>query len=179
MKRCFISVDFDEEIKKKIMEIQEKLPEFKGKKTEKENLHLTLKFLGEITDKEIEMSKEALKNLDFKKFRIKINKIGVFSSKFIRIIWLSAQDLGESRMLWKLQEKIDRDLKDLFEKEARFMGHITIGRVKDIKDKKKFLNGLERINVNVESEIHEFKLRKSTLTEKGPIYEDIEVYELN
>ena len=39
--------------------IQEALPEFEGKKTETENLHLTLKFLGEIDETTLEKTKEA------------------------------------------------------------------------------------------------------------------------
>ncbi len=44
--RCFISIDLPEKIIQEIKKIQEELPEFIGKKTETENLHLTLKFLG-------------------------------------------------------------------------------------------------------------------------------------
>ena len=46
--RTFIAVDIPENVKEEIIKIQDKLPEFVGKLTELENLHLTLKFLGEI-----------------------------------------------------------------------------------------------------------------------------------
>ena len=46
--RVFISINISEEIRKEIKKIQDFLPEFFGKKTELENLHLTLKFLGNI-----------------------------------------------------------------------------------------------------------------------------------
>ena len=49
--RCFISIDIPKEIRDKIKKIQEQLPEFVGKKTEQENLHLTLKFLGEVDER--------------------------------------------------------------------------------------------------------------------------------
>ena len=64
--RTFISVNIPEEIKEKIKEIQEKLPEFIGKKTESKNLHLTLKFLGEIDEEVLEKVKKRLKYIQLK-----------------------------------------------------------------------------------------------------------------
>ena len=86
MKMVFISIDIPEQIKDAIERIQNALPEFFGKKTEKENLHLTLKFLGNLPDKEIEIVKEKLNEIDFRKFESKIDGIGFFSEKFIRIV---------------------------------------------------------------------------------------------
>tara|TARA_Y100000310_G_C20484308_1_gene716159 strand:+ start:328 stop:879 length:552 start_codon:yes stop_codon:yes gene_type:complete len=178
-KRCFISIDLPDEIKREIKKIQDLLPEFKGKKTEQENIHLTLKFLGEISEKEVEMTKEALNSVVMKKFNIKINKIGVFSKKFIRIIWVGIEEKGESRMLWKLQQDIDRKLSDLFSKEKRFMGHITIGRLKKVEDKIKFLEDLKKLKINLEFEVNRFKLKQSILKKECPEYSDLEVYDLD
>ncbi len=179
MKRCFICIDFPKQIREKVKRIQDNLPEFKGKKTEIENLHLTLKFLGEIEEEKILKVKENLKKIKLKKFKIKINKIGVFSEKFIRIVWLGVDEQDEeSKKLWDLQKEIDNKLNGIFEKEKRFMGHITIARVKNIKDKKKFLDRLNEIKINVDFEVREFKLKESILKPEGPEYKDIEVYYL-
>ena len=43
--RCFVSINFSEEVEKEIRKIQSLLPKFSGKKTEPGSLHLTLKFL--------------------------------------------------------------------------------------------------------------------------------------
>ena len=152
--RTFISLDIPEEIKKEITKIQSQLLEFIGKKTETENLHLTLKFLGEIDEKKIEKVKKRLREIKFEKFETEVDSIGVFSEKFIRIVWLHLSNCDE------LQKEIDEKLKDLFEKEKRFMSHLTIARVKNVKDKKIFLG----------------KLKESVLSEKGPIYGTIEEY---
>ena len=69
--RIFISVEFPEEIKKELMLIQkeiDKLGLIRGKFTEPENIHLTLKFLGEISDSELRAVKDKLSNLDFSNF---------------------------------------------------------------------------------------------------------------
>jgi len=177
--RCFIAVELPVEIRKEIKKIQDRLPEFKGKKTELENIHLTLKFLGEISEKEVELAKEGLRSINLEKFKIKINKLGVFSEKFIRIIWVGANSKDEeSKKLWELQKEIDARLEDLFEKERRFMGHITIARVKQVKDKKKFLEEIEKIKVNLTSEIENFKLIESILKSEGPEYKIIEEFKL-
>jgi len=86
MKRCFIAINFDEEIKNKIVEIQKQLPEFLGKKTEIENLHLTLKFLGEIDDDKIKIVQEKLREIKFKKFFITGNLVLTLAPPKIRVL---------------------------------------------------------------------------------------------
>jgi len=168
--RTFISIEFPEEIKKEISKIQNQLPEFKGKKTEFENLHLTLKFLGEVDEGKIEKIKQELSEIKTKQFDSEINSIGIFSD---RIIWLGIKNCDE------LQKEIDERLEDLFEKEKRFMGHLTIARVKSARDKKKFREDVKKIKVpKIKFVVKNFNLEESVLTEEKPIYEDIEVYNL-
>ena len=178
--RIFISIDIPNEIKEKVIEIQKQLPEFKGKLTERENLHLTLKFLGEVDEEKIEEIKKRLKDIKLNKFETEINSIGFFynvKSKFYPskfIIWLHMSNCEE------LQKKIDNQLFGLFEPEKRFMGHLTIARIKTIKDKKKFLEEINKIKIpSIKFEIKSFKLKKSILTERGPMYETLEEYNLN
>ena len=169
--RTFISIDIPEEIKKEIKKIQSQLPEFFGKKTETENLHLTLKFLGEIGEEELEKVKEKLREIKFNQFETEIDSMSVFSEKFIRIIWLHLSNGDE------LQKEIDEKLKDLFEKEKRFMNHLTIARVKNVKDKKIFLGKLNEIKIpKMKFVVDSFRLKKSVLEKQGPKYEIIEEY---
>lgn len=171
--RRFISIDLPENIKKEIKKIQEQLPEFTGKKTESGNLHLTLKFLGEISDEKIKLIKEKLKEIKIKKFESEIDLIGVFSEKMIRIIWLHFTNCD------KLQKEVDESLKGLFNPEQRFMAHLTIARVKSMKNKKEFLEKLKEIKVSkIKFFVENFKLKNSVLKPEGPVYKDIEVYNL-
>jgi 2'-5' RNA ligase len=171
--RIFISVNIPEDVKKDIVKIQNSLPEFEGKKTETENLHLTLKFLGEIEEDLLEKVKERLKKIKFAGFETEVNEIGFFSPKFIKIIWLRLSNCEE------LQSEIDLALKDLFKQEERFMGHLTIARIKNIKNKKEFLEKLSKIKVKKESfVVDNFFLMKSELKEKGPVYNVIEEFSL-
>lgn len=167
--RVFISIELPEEIKKEIVRIQKELPEFKGKMTEKENLHLTLKFLGEIDDVKLDGVKKKLKEIKIERFKSGLGELGVFNPEFIKIIWIHL--LGTE----KLQKEIDNKLD--FPKEERFMSHLTIARVKNISDKKGFIEKIKSIKVVwKEWQVNSFKLMKSTLTPQGPIYETIEEY---
>ena len=137
--RCFISLNLPEEIINKTIVIQNDLKSknlFSGKYTLKENTHLTLKFLGEITDDQIEKTKTKLQNINFKNFSAIVPEIGVFSKKQIRIIWLKLN----SKEVIELQKQIDSSLKNIFRPESRFMSHITIARVKDTPNKEKLLS---------------------------------------
>ena len=173
MTRCFISIDIPEITRREIQKIQEQLPDFKGKLTEQENLHLTLKFLGEISDDEIEEIRKKLREIKSEKFSAEVDEVGVFSEDFIRIIWLHLKGTEE------LQKIIDEKLTNLFSKEKRFMSHLTIARVKNLRDKKYFLNELKKIKTpSVKFEVDNFLLKKSTLMPESPVYEIIEEYRL-
>ena len=88
MVRSFIAIDIPENVKKQIVDLQNQLPYFMGKKTELDNLHLTLKFLGEIDDSVVSDVKKLLENIKLKKFEVTISEIGVFNENFIKIIWI-------------------------------------------------------------------------------------------
>ncbi|MCF7800361.1 RNA 2',3'-cyclic phosphodiesterase, partial [Candidatus Babeliales bacterium] len=152
----------------------EKLPDFLGRKTSVENLHLTLKFLGEISEEEIQKIKEQLRKINFNKFKIEINSLGVFSENFIRIIWLHLSNCDA------LQKEIDRVLNEIgFEKEKRFMSHLTIARVKKIENKNYFLKKLKQINFDkIVFEVDKFKLKESVLSSRGARYFNLETYNL-
>ena len=172
--RCFIALDLPKEIIEKIKKIQKQLPEFIGKKTEANNLHLTLKFLGETDEEKIELVKEKLKEVKIKKFETEINLIGVFSEEFIKIVWLHLTNCDA------LQREVDKFLEGLFKPEQRFMGHLTIARVKNVENKKEFLEKLKKIKIpKIKFVVDNFKLKSSILKAECPVYGDIEIYHLN
>ncbi len=177
--RAFVSIDLPKKLHSEIKKIQRKLPAFKGKFIEQENIHLTLKFLGEI-DKEILIEvKRRLKEIMFKEFETEITKIGIFDNTKSRhfnrkiIVWLHISNCGE------LQKAVDEKLEGIFSRETRFMSHLTIARVKKINDKNKFIGELKKIKLpKLKFKVKEFKLKKSKLFPKGPVYGAIERYKL-
>ncbi|MFP4111424.1 MAG: RNA 2',3'-cyclic phosphodiesterase [Candidatus Woesearchaeota archaeon] len=172
-KRCFISLDLLPEMIEEVVKIQDNIRKkelFRGKFTEKENIHLTLKFLGEISQETIEKTRNRLKKIRFHSFDAEIKKAGVFSKKVTRIIWLT---LGPEKV-FELQNAVDDSLEGLFKKEKRFMSHITIARVKTIFDKQDLLDHLDKIEKVIKGNIQSFSLYESELTQNGPIYRLIE-----
>ena len=108
--RCFISAEIPEHVRKEIKIIQDKLPEFDGKKTEFQNLHLTLKFLGEVDKSKLELIKDKLRRIRLRKLNVKIDFLGVFSSATM-IIWLHIDDCGN------LHREIDNSLRGILPSE--------------------------------------------------------------
>ena len=171
--RAFVAIDIPNDIKNEIIKIQKTLPEFSGKKTGPGNLHLTLKFLGEADEKEVKTVKDKLNLIKVKRFETEVDRIGFFDNINSGIVWLHMADCGE------LQKEIDEALKSLFLIEKRFMSHLTIARVKQVKDKSKFLKELHEIEFDkIRFEVKNFKLKESVLTKNGSVYRDIEVYDL-
>lgn len=166
-----MSIDISGNVAEKIGEIQKQLPEFRGKLTNLKNLHLTLKFLGDIDDYTLEKVKERLKDVRFKKFQVEIDSLGVFSEKFVRIVWLRVNDCTQ------LQKEIDAALEGLFPEETRFMSHLTIARVKGINDKEEFFNRIKEIKIEpLKLVVAGFELKESLLSGKEPEYKTLEEY---
>lgn len=174
--RAFICIEFPDEVIKEIARIQQLLQKkkFTGKLTELENLHLTLKFLGEIDDEKLEKTKQALSTIKFPAFNTYLEYAGTFvRHNNPNIVWLK---VGGSGIL-KLQQQIDESLKELFKPEARFMSHLTIARVKYVLDKKDFIEYIKHLPVQkINFTIEEFKLKSSELAPLGPHYTDLEIY---
>jgi len=180
MMRAFISINIPEEIRKEIKKIQDKLPEFFGKKIGLGNLHLTLKFLGEIEEEKISAVKEKLREIKIEKFETEIDEIGVFDNRKSRkyskkiIVWLHMKNCEE------LQRQVEDVLKDLFEPERRFMSHLTIARVKNVKNKDMFIEELKKMKIEkIKFKVDRFYLMKSELTVEGPRYSVLEEYNLS
>ena len=174
--RTFIAIDFPSEVIKEVARVQEVLgkQKFTGKMTELENLHLTLKFLGEIDDEMLDKVKKKLAGIEFKEFDGKLCEVGCFGPRGEpRIVWIKV--CGEG--VWELQKKIDLALEGMFKKEERFMSHLTIARLKYVKDKKGFIEYVKNIGLKeIKFRINGFELKSSELRALGPVYTMIEKY---
>lgn len=146
----------------------------------KQNLHLTLKFFKEISNIKIDEIREKLEQIKFKKFRASLGKLGFFPSEsFIRIVWVSLE--SEDKQVFSLYEKIKNVLSETgIERDWReFQSHITIARIKSLKDRKMFIDVINEMELErIEFLVDKIKLKKSTLTDAGPIYEDVFKIEL-
>ncbi|MGC8928996.1 MAG: RNA 2',3'-cyclic phosphodiesterase [Candidatus Woesearchaeota archaeon] len=173
--RTFIAVDAEKEVIEELKRIQSMLNNGIFKKTQ--DYHITLKFLGEKNDSEIKKIIKKLSEIKFKNFELTLDKIGFFPNEsFIRVIWVGTKE----QEIYELQKAIDYKLLELnIPAEKEFKSHITIARVKEISDKKAFLENIGKHKIkNLSFSVNEFKLKKSVLTPKGPIYSDLAVFKL-
>ena len=180
--RMFVAVDIPDLLKEKIIEIEKQLDSLADIKfVEKENLHYTLKFLGEVGQNQIEDVIEKIEKISkqFKKFKVHTRGVGYFGSpNFIRVIWIGCEE--GSQELIEISKKLELELRYIREDEYNFHPHLTIGRPRNIENKKKFLEKLEEMkNIDLgEFVVDKIILKQSKLSPKGSVYSDSKVFNL-
>ena len=160
--RIFIAINLPEDIKQKLADYQSKWPELPVRWTKKDNLHITLEFLGYLSDEEILKVCQDTRGLASKhgSFSITLNKICYGPPKKI-----------PPRMVWVVGEKIE---------ELNFSPHITLGRIKAWEFRK--IEPEERPQVdeeiNLTFEVNSLEVMESVLKRGGPTYTILESYPL-
>ncbi|GAB5046692.1 RNA 2',3'-cyclic phosphodiesterase [Thermodesulfovibrio sp. TK110] len=183
--RLFIAIELPWELKEFLAELTSfNLPIDGVNIVQKENFHITLKFLGEVEEKIIPHLVFTLKSVskEFSNFTLKITTPGVFPDKLKpRVIWLGTENTDT---LKRLTNRIEKETCSLgFQREEReFKSHITLARVKNHRNGKyffdKILKKFSEKSFNFQFEVKEFVLMKSTLTPKGSIYSVLERFPL-
>lgn len=179
--RTFIAIELPKEIKGRLAELQEGLEasgaDVKWVKTE--NIHLTLKFLGEIDNKRLDKITAIIDSVakDKKSYLVRIGSVGAFPKiNSPRVIWVGLQegDAETKAITEELEEKISKT--GIPKEKREFSSHITIGRTRSGLNIEKLVQGLEILAADFGGETLEFPVKKitlykSTLTSSGPIYE--------
>jgi 2'-5' RNA ligase len=177
--RVFLSIDIENQtLLPHISETQNKLDTSlaKMKLVEIENIHFTLRFLGDTSLTRIDEIKSCLDQIQIEPFEIEIHGVGAFpNSRRPRVIWIGVNHNADR--IRDLNTEIDSHLKELGYKpeKKRFTPHATIARVRYIKDAEQLVKNIDEL---VDSTIgpmtvSRFNMKKSTLTPSGPIYETL------
>lgn len=182
--RLFIACEIPENVRGDLVTFQNNIGDEHAniKWVEKENLHLTLKFLGEVDDKKADEIKDSINGIKSRTIGAHVSGFGVFPTEsYIRVLWVSLEPSGE---LKSLHDAIDERLVGLgFKPEKRFTSHITLGRVRSVNDKGMLISKVNDMKVitgkiGKRFTIDRFVLKKSTLTPQGPLYEDVACVDL-
>ncbi len=174
--RTFIAVEIhNDEVLNSIAKIQS---DFKIKATpvNKQYMHFTLLFLGEITEETAEKVKKELSSVSFKPIEVRFTHMGVFPNpRFPRVIWIGVDKVA-SQQLIDLAYQVEKKLEPLgFKSDKPFKPHLTIFRIKNkAVDISQTLEKFKAIDLSKEV-ITELKLKQSILTPNGPIYSDLQV----
>lgn len=182
--RIFIAIELPEHVKSKIFHEFENLQKknlFKGRFVEKNNLHLTLKFLGDISEERTEEIKKILRGINFGSIFCEVGKTGFFDNeRHIKVIWVDL--ISEEDKLLKLQKEIAGKFPDIHPDYKNFTSHITVARVDSVINKEKLVDDVKKIRLkNLDFEVKEFVLMKSELMKQksiGPKYKVLEKFKL-
>lgn len=189
--RAFLAFTLPEEIKTIIHNLYGSINKnfnIKARWVALENLHLTVKFLGNISEKMRDKIIERLKSMEMKiKITLMLDSYGSFPPKSKpRVFWVSFREEEGDDQLNSIFKKIDHEMKNLsFPREKRkFTPHITIARLKirDHSGMKEFTKMLELFKKKFDEadkkafSVNKLTLFKSVLTPSGPIYSKIEEF---
>ncbi len=212
--RVFIAIELPAEIKNALSGIQEKLKielltpssseilalrartlPFRAKMNsgresiswvKSQNLHLTLRFLGDISSEQLIQIKQLITEITktASGFKIKLEALGVFPNAHApRIVWIGTNrpPLELKQLAKQLETKLP--VSGIPQEERSFRAHITIGRIKSrlvTSDLKKAFDKVEKdvINASWELKCGRITLFESTLGPGGPTYTVLEKFKI-
>ncbi len=167
--RLFIGIEIEpnKEIKGILNEIQ-----LKGKKVKEENLHITLKFLGELNGYDSIVN--SLETIKFEKFSLELKGLGAFpNERRARVLFIIADSNGKLESLAKLVDKATHEIK----MDHPFTPHLTLMRFKFPADLGQLISKY-RSQYFGKYDVNDFNLYSSELTPTGPIYKIIKKFQL-
>lgn len=181
-KRTFIAIKItpNQNLSNSISEIKTFFSEDVVKWTSEDNLHLTLRFIGNTSETDIDMITEKLEQIskNFKSFEISIADFGVFGNrKRPRVLWLGLKEIENLQLLhFAITQKI-RQIVNL-KNETEFNPHLTIGRVKKINSNLK-ISVLENKFSHTTLQtvlVKEIIFYESILSPKGSVYKPLKIF---
>ncbi len=165
--RLFIGVPLPEDVKDLLVNAQKKISMLDNRLTlvKRDNLHITLYFIGESNSSNINL------NVNYKSFKAALNGISFFKhNNVVRIIYSPVI----SDELIALHDLITKQLGV----NESFIPHVTLARVKFVKDTRKLEEFCSKLNINAEFIVDKVNIYSSKLTPNGPIYNIVKSFEL-
>lgn len=181
--RVFTALEVPKEVLDSLVAFQQEIAATGAdiKLVERENLHFTVKFLGEISEAQAYEARSRLERLNLKGAEVEVRGAGAFPSLGRpRVVWAGVAR-GHEALLVSIAETVIASLDGIGERDDRpFRAHITLGRVRTGRNARELSEllgknagqhfGVVRLSV--------LKLKSSVLTPSGPIYEDLGEYTL-
>ena len=184
MKRLFIAIKTEpgKNFIESLHQLQSHLSQERIKWVEEQNIHVTLKFLGDTETKKIPLIQYALSEVLNKRqeFTIQLLNLGIFGSRYDpRVVWTGIEPYLE---IVSLMQSVHQSLIPVgFEPDRQnLVPHLTLGRIKEIKDKPRFQKIIDQFGEisSLPILIHEVFLYESILKKEGPVYIPLKVFQL-
>jgi 2'-5' RNA ligase len=177
--RAFVAVDMDEaSVISKLVDAQRALRNLGAdlKLVEPENIHATVRFLGEVPAPTIELVKEQMNELKFGPFDMEFVGLGAFPNlRRINVVWVGMRKGGEQ--ISQVFEQLEPRFRKIgFDPDRKgFSPHVTVARVKTGRMREELAKFVDEMRDTPFGVIHveEVRLKRSVLTPKGPVYSTI------
>lgn len=166
MIRLFIAIDIPEAIRMEVAGMGRSIPN--ARPVPVDQLHLTLKFIGEVEGAKFLDIQDALKEIFLPKFSLSLKGVGTFPPRGVpRVLWAG---LEQAERTTALRNAIDRALAvlNIPRDKKRYTPHLTLARLRNspIHDLQQFLAG-NAFFQSSEFPVENFHLYRSRLTAKG------------
>lgn len=182
--RAFLSLDIEnEEVLRTMTEVQGELVKTSAdlKLVERENLHFTVKFFGDIADSQVDKIDERLKGIDAGGTEVRVAGVGAFPDlRGPRVVWAGVGSQGAAE-LTSIAETVIKAVEGIGQPEDHeYHPHVTLARVRSGRNRQQLVNYIERNKERAfgTSYVRTLKLKSSALTPHGPTYADVKVYPL-
>jgi 2'-5' RNA ligase len=179
--RSFVAIELPAEVKNGLKQVRDTLSagnQTTAKWVDSENIHLTLKFLGNVQADKLPAISQAVQDAadQVTSFELMLNGLGAFpNSKNVQVVWIGLN--GQLDVLQTLYKGLEDNLESLgFPPEGRpFRPHLTLARVRDnaSPQEKQNLGDLisqTKVECNLKIQVESLSLMKSQLTRAGAIY---------
>jgi 2'-5' RNA ligase len=138
-----------------------------------QNIHITLRFLGDITLSMVENIDEEMQSIVFRPFDVEIKGVGAFPNvKYTRVVWAGIQQGADELMA--VFDQLEPRLRQLglAPDSKGFSPHLTIARVRCGRNQQVLAGCVNELAAYEFGRVHAdcLRLKKSVLTPQGPIY---------
>jgi len=176
MSRYFISITPPAGLQKRLDQI---LPESRyWRKTDRRQLHLTLRYIGDMEAALLNRVEDKLAKINIPEFTLRLREVGFFPHKgTIRVIWIGAD---KSPRLMELHGLVDKAVSEVMNRESEhsFTPHVTLARVKGRIKKDEVIRVLPEIDEPFVCKVQSFQLMESRQGKAGVEHLPVRTYQL-
>lgn len=181
--RAFVALELPGAVVESLVQFQDELARTGSdlKLVERENLHFTVKFLGEVSDSQAAQAAAGLRALKLKAIDVAVSGAGAFPDvRRPRVVWAGVSE-EDRPAVEPLARAVRGSLEGVGERDDRpFQAHVTLARVRSSRKSHELESLLSENSLRNfgRARLAELKLKSSQLTPGGAVYSDIEVFPL-
>ena len=174
--RLFVALSIPDAVARALLLLQGGVPGARWQ--EREQLHLTLRFIGEVDGRDARALEDALAGIDAPAFEMQLHGVGQFGNRQPHSLWAAAR---RNDLLEHLQRKVDTAIRRVGQPQDahKFAPHVTLARLRhpDLDRVRQWLS-THALYTSDQFTIGAFCLYSSKLTSDGSIYRVEQEYPL-